>query len=220
MEPTEAISLTEGQRKVLEYIRQRQQEGGIPPTTREIQKALGFSSQTSVVQFLRALQRKGAINTMPHRARGVAPVASSPPRPETVEGALPVFIDVPLYGDIPTGLPGDGSMQEEHYLPVHAATMRLNARSRPFSYRMRGDSMIGAYIQEGDYIVFDAACEARPGDLVAAFLNREVTLQRYVVRDGRMYLKAENPRAGEMTPVQELRTQGVMVGLVRGVKII
>ena len=208
--------LTEGQRRVLDYIVQRQAQNGIPPTTREIQKALHLTSQTSVIQFLRALERKGMIRTLPGKARGVVAVPPSPPNTPSRPEGRSLFIDVPIYGEIQAGMPVDAPASTPDILPVHVDSMRLNARSRPFALRVRGDSMVGACIKDGDFAVFDAACEPRPGDIVAALIDGQSTLKRYVMRNGQPYLQAENPTFPELRPLLELTMQGVMAGLVRG----
>ncbi len=204
------------QQQVLDYLLQRQREEGIPPSTREIQAALGLGSQTQVVQLIHALQRKGAIRTLPGKARGIVavqPPASSPA--DDRSGSLSPFIDVPLCGEIQAGLPSDTSPQTGDTLPVHAAIMGLTPGSQPYALRVRGNSMTGACIQDGDYVVLDRAREPRSGDVVAALLDGQSTLKRYMVEDGKVYLKAENPLFPVIKPTRELLVQGVMVGLIR-----
>ena len=211
------------QRRVLDYLLARQARGEIAPTTREIKQALGIASQNSVIQFLRALERKGLVRTLPGKARGV--VAVSPPTEPAAQAAhrpdlRSFFIDVPLYGEIR----GEGSVGSPSplpaTLPVHAPTMRLTHRSRPFAWRMHGDYMKDVCIQDGDYVVFDAECQPRPGDVVAVFLDGMTTLKRYVVIGDQTYLKAENPRYRYLRPVDNLKAQGVMVGLIRGANLV
>ncbi len=207
------------QRRVLDYLLARQARGEVAPTTREIQQGLGIASQNSVMQFLRTLERKGLVRTLPGKARGVVAVSPTPPaadRPDTRS----LFIEVPLFGEIRGKSSVDAPAPLPATLPVHAPTMRLTARSRPFAWRMRGDSMIDACIQDGDYVVFDARCEPRPGDLVAVFLDGATTLKRYVVLGEQIYLKAENPRHQDLKLVDDLKAQGVMVGLIRGANLV
>jgi len=84
-----------------------------------------------------------------------------------------------------------------------------------FALRVRGDSMIGAHIVDGDVVILEDAKEVHDGDVVAALIDGETTLKRYVVERGRPYLKAENPRYPNLVPARELKIQGVMVSLVR-----
>ena len=90
--------------------------------------------------------------------------------------------------------------------------MRPNAKL--FALRVRGDSMIDASILDRD-IVFLTPREARPNDIVAALIDGESTLKRYLVQRGRPFLRAENPRYPDLVPATELVIQGVMVGLLR-----
>ena len=208
------------QRRVLDYLLERQARGEIAPTTREIKQALGIASQNSVMQFLRTLERKGLIRTLPGKARGV--VAVSPPAEPTAHrpDLRSFFIDVPLYGEIGGERSENGPSPLPTILPVHAPTMRLTHRSRPFAWRMRGDSMTDACIQNGDYVVFDAECQPRPDDIVAVLLDGVTDLKRYVVIGEQIYLKAESPRHRDLRPMDNLRAQGVMVGLIRGATLV
>ena len=215
-----ALEVSAPQRRVLDYLLERQARGEIAPTTREIKQALGIASQNSVMQFLRTLERKGLVRTLPGKARGV--VAVSPPAEPAAHrpDLRSFFIDVPLYGEIGGAKSEDGPSPLPTSLPVHAPTMRLTHRSRPFAWRMRGDSMKDACIQDGDYVVFDAQYEPRPDDMVAVFLDGATALKRYVVVGDQTYLKAENTRHRDVRPLDNLKVQGVMVGLIRGANLV
>src|SRR5213079_153589 len=84
-----------------------------------------------------------------------------------------------------------------------------------FALRVRGDSMIDAHIIDGDIVILEDSKEVHNGDIVAALIDGETTLKRYVMERGRPYLKAENPRYPNLIPARELTIQGVMVSLVR-----
>jgi len=75
--------------------------------------------------------------------------------------------------------------------------------------------MIGAHILDGDVVILEQAKEVHNGDIVAALIDGETTLKRYLVDHGRPYLKAENSRYPNLIPARELKIQGVMVSLVR-----
>src|SRR5206468_6551057 len=84
-----------------------------------------------------------------------------------------------------------------------------------FVVRVRGDSRIDAHIIVGDIVILEDSKEVHNGDIVAALIDGETTLKRYVIEHGRPYLKAENPRYPNLLPARELKIQGVMVSLVR-----
>ena len=219
-------ALTSRQQRVFDYIMERHREGDIPPSLYEIQTALKLTSKTSVAQFIRALVKKGVIRIMPGKARGILPVlpeATSHSRPDE----RPLFIDVQLQGDtdvhdvqlqgdIVAGPAVEACPEPGKTFPISVKGMGLTKNSKPYALRARGTSMIGKGIMDGDYIVLDAAREARSGDVVAALLDGESTLKTLVKEGKQTYLKAENPAFVKMMrPKRELKVQGVMVGLVR-----
>jgi repressor LexA len=81
--------------------------------------------------------------------------------------------------------------------------------------QVRGDSMIGKHIMEGDYAVFEHGMTPRPGDVVAALIDNESTLKTFVIEQGKPGLRAENPRYPQLLPASELVIQGVMIALIR-----
>jgi len=203
------MTLTQRQREVLDYIEDTQRRLGVIPTTREIQEHFGFASQTAAVNHLRALERKKAIVRQPGKARAVA-VASHLGRNE--------IIDIPIQGSIPAGHAEPNSAGEnpelEGTVSVDAVSAGLKKHSKMFALKVRGDSMIGAQINDGDLVILEQRMP-KNGDIVAALIDGETTLKRYVSTQGRPFLRAENPRYPDIHPVSELTVQGVMVALVR-----
>jgi repressor LexA len=126
------------------------------------------------------------------------------------------FSQVPLLGAIPAGFP---TFEEEHSeggVAVDLSSIGLSEGARTFALTVRGDSMIGAHIQEGDVVVLEYR-EPRDGDVVAALIDGETTLKRFVLDNGRPFLKAENPAYPDLIPAMELIVQGVVVALTRKV---
>jgi repressor LexA len=126
-------------------------------------------------------------------------------------------IAIPIFGTIPAGLPGDERQQPDGCISVDLETLRLPKGARVFALKVRGESMIGAGILSGDIVVFEFR-EPRNGEIVAALLDGETTLKRYVVQKGKPFLKAENPKFQNLIPAQELVIQGVQVALLRILK--
>ncbi len=196
--------LTERQRNVLEFIQNEQREKGVTPSTREIQSHFGLASQTSVMQYLAVLERKGFIDRHARKARAlITPV-------QKVR-----ITDVPIYGQIPAGMSTLTEQTIEGHVSLDARSVNASKNARTFALRVRGDSMIGAHILDGDIVILEDRKDVRNGDIVAALIDGETTLKRYVMEHGRPYLKAENPLYPNLTPARELRVQGVMVSLVR-----
>ena len=84
-----------------------------------------------------------------------------------------------------------------------------------FALRVRGDSMIGRHIVDGDFVILEHGPDPRNGDIVAALIDGDCTLKTYVVNGGKPFLKAENPKYPKMIPAQELVIQGVFRALIR-----
>jgi repressor LexA len=198
------IMLTERQRGILEFIQTEQREKGITPSTREIQHHFGFASQTSVMQYLATLERKGFLDRHARKARAlITPV-------QKVR-----ITDIPIYGQIPAGMATLTEQTIEGHVSLDMRSVNASKNGRTFALRVRGDSMIEAHILDGDLVILEDRKDVQNGDIVAALIDGETTLKRYVMEHGRPYLKAENPLYPNLVPARELRIQGVMVSLVR-----
>jgi repressor LexA len=196
--------LTERQKDVLNFIQKEQRENGITPSTREIQDHFGFASQTSVMQYLATLERKGFLDRRARKARSlITPL-------QKVR-----ITDIPIYGQIPAGMASLNEQAALGHVSLDAQTANISRNGRTFGLKVRGDSMVGAHILDGDIVILEPRTEVRNGDIVAALIDGETTLKRYIVERGRPYLKAENRRYPDLRPAQELRIQGVMVSLIR-----
>jgi repressor LexA len=196
--------LTDRQKSVLDFIQREQREKGVTPSTREIQKHFRFASQTSVMQYIAALERKGFLDRHARKARAL------------ITPAMKVRItDVPIYGQIPAGMASLTEQDIEGHVSLDTHSANVSKSRGTFALRVRGDSMIGAHILDGDVVILEQSKDVHDGDVVAALIDGETTLKRYVVNHGRPYLKAENPRYPDLIPARELKIQGVMVSLVR-----
>jgi repressor LexA len=196
--------LTDRQRDVLHFIQREQRDKGVTPSTREIQSHFRFASQTSVMQYIAALERKGFLKRHANKARALIT------RIQKVR-----IHDVPIYGQIPAGMATLTEQDIEGHVSLDADSANVSKNHSTFALRVRGDSMIGAHIVDGDIVILEQSKEVNNGDIVAALIDGETTLKRYVVDQGRAYLKAENPRYPDLIPARELKIQGVMVSLVR-----
>lgn len=197
--------LTTRQQEILDFIADSQARSGIIPSTREIQQHFGFASQTAAMNHLRALQKKGVIQRPAGKARAVA---------LTAHLEREAIIDVPIYGRIAAGYAETVEQENDGIVSIDAASVGLTRSRGVFALKVRGDSMIGADIHDGDLVILENR-EPRPGSVVAALIDGETTLKRYLLQRGRPYLKAENPRFPDLLPARELYIQGVMVALIR-----
>ncbi len=199
--------LTERQKELLNFLRAESANTGIMPSTREIQAHFGFKSQTAAMGHLRALEKKGVIQRLAGKARAVI-------FPESLEREE--IVDIPLYGNIAAGYAQDATEEKEAVVSVDVRSLGLShSRSdKRFALRVSGESMIEAHICDGDTVILEQR-EPRHGDIVAALIDGESTLKRFLIEDGKAYLKAENENYPDLTPINELSAQGVMVGLLR-----
>jgi repressor LexA len=202
------IMFTERQQEILDFIREQQDLRGMTPTTAEIMERFGFASPNAVTSHLHALERKGALLREPNKARGLVLAESYRGR---------AMIEIPIYGTIPAGLPADEQQEPDGCVSVDVETLRMPKGARVFALKVRGESMIGAGILSGDVVVL-AFREPRNGEIVAALIDGETTLKRYVIQRGKPFLKAENPRFQNLIPAQELVIQGVQIALLRILK--
>lgn len=201
------MDLTARQRQIAELIRRHLDETGYPPTRAEIAQALGFRSANAAEEHLRALARKGVIELMRGRSRGIRLVEPRQP------GGLPVV------GRVAAGSP---ILAEEHVEGHWAVDPGLFHPRADYLLRVRGMSMRDAGILDGDLLAVHSTRHAENGQIVVARLGDEVTVKRFR-RHGRwkhrVQLLPENPEF----PVieldlreQELVIEGLGVGLLRG----
>ena len=199
---------TERQQEILDFIREQQDLRGMTPSIPEMMEHFGFASPNAVASHLQALERKGAVRREPNKARGLVLADSYRGR---------AMVEIPIYGTIPAGHPADERQQPDGCISVDVETLRLPKGARVFALKVRGESMIGAGILSGDVVVLEFR-EPRNGEVVAALIDGETTLKRYVVQRGKPFLKAENPRFQNLIPAQELVIQGVQIALFRSLK--
>src|SRR5258708_12412775 len=196
--------LTDRQRSVLDFIQREQRDKGLTPSTAENQSHFRFASQKSVMQYIAALERKGFLQRHAGKARAlITPV-------QKVR-----ITDVPIYGQIPAGMSALTEQDIEGHVSLDTHSANVSKNHGTFALRVRGDSMIGAHILDGDVVILEQSKEIHNGDIVAALIDGETTLKPYVVDHGLPYLKPENSRYPNLIPARELKIQGVMVSLVR-----
>ena len=203
--------LTDRQQQILGFIQQQQDSGGLTPTLREIAARFGFSSPNAAQAHVQALRRKGFLQSLPGRARSLllANPNAPPDRPR------PRVVSVPIYGSIPAGLPREAAQEDEGCVLIDIDTLGIKPTARTFGLKVRGESMLGKSIIDGDIAILEHGVQPRPGDVVAALIDGQVTLKTFVLQRGKPYLRAENPRYPDLIPQEELQIQGVMVALVR-----
>jgi len=202
------IDLTKRQRQIADFIQRRQQDTGMTPTFREIADHFGFGSVGTVVDHIQALRKKGVLPEATGKARSLR--VQSPM--QTLRRSV---VDIPLFGSIPAGMGQDREQEPDGCVTVDVATIGFKPTRNTFALRVTGDSMIGKHICDGDIVVMEHGPDPRPGQVVAALIDRKSTLKTFLVRNGKPFLKAENPKYPELLPSDELMIQGVFRALIR-----
>src|SRR6266571_8751307 len=136
--------LTERQKNILDFIQSEQREKGITPSTREIQKHFGFASQTSVMQYLDALERKGFLDRHARKARALI----TPMQKVRIT-------DIPIYGYIPAGMATLTEQTALGHVSLDSRSANASKNARTFALKVRGDSMVNAHILDGDVVILD-----------------------------------------------------------------
>jgi repressor LexA len=197
--------LTPRQQQILGHIAQSIRKTGIVPSVREIGHALGMRSPSTVHQHLTALSRKGYLRRDGDRMR-VLEITDRTVRLDDEE-----IVTLPLVGRVSAGVPILAEQHVEDMIPVPRRFVGWNDNS--FLLTVRGDSMIGAGIHDGDLVIVRCQSNATVGEIVVALQGEDATVKRLAVADGRPYLQPENPA---YAPIYgEFEIIGKVMGLLR-----
>lgn len=196
-------ALTRAQHRLLTALRQRQEDGGLPPTLTELCQELGLSSKGSLHKQVQALVDAGLVEPMGGLARGVR-------LSQAAQHARP---SLPLLGRIAAGRPIEASFDAER-IDIPAS---LCPRGHAYVLEVRGDSMIDEGILDGDRVIIDADRQARRGDIVVALVDgREATLKRLGRLGPPLVLEAANPNyPAQILDPARVQIQGVLHALWR-----
>lgn len=208
--------LTTRQEEILTFVENHEWKNGYWPSIREIQEKFGFKSTNAVMGHLRALEKKSALERIPGQARTFRINRPNKPDFDNIPEDASEVVDIPIVGDIAAGYPDRVEPAGEiGRLQVGIDQVGFGNRRRNFALQVRGDSMVEAEIYEGDMVVIEPR-EACDGDIVAALIDGETTLKRFIKKGSEPpYLKAENKFYPELYPVNELTVQGVAKAVVR-----
>ena len=225
--------LTRKQMDLLNFIHKRLQKDGVPPSFDEMKEALDLRSKSGIHRLITALEERGFIRRLPHRARAIEilrlPESVEPAgfQPRVIEGALtpppatalPIeaanAFNLPVMGRIAAGTPIEAIQQVANNVSVPGEMLRNNGRH--YALEVKGDSMINAGINNGDIVVINEQADADNGDIVVALVDdQEATLKRLRKRGDVVALEAENPAyETRVYRADQVKVQGRLVGLIR-----
>ncbi len=201
--------LSKKQRAVRDFIATELAAGRPCPSHREIAAHFNFSSSYAGACHVRALIKKGALIADSGKARALRLADAF----KAVRRAA--VVDIPLFGSIPAGGARDREQETEGCVSVDVQSIGFKPTRNTFALRVTGDSMINRHIVDGDIVVLEHGPEPRPGQIVAALIDRKSTLKTFIVKNGKTFLKAENPKYPDLLPSEELMIQGVFKALIR-----
>lgn len=187
-------------KELFEYIRDFSMENGYPPTIREIQSRFGIKSTASVAYYLKQLEDENLIRRSKQKKRCIEVVGEVKAN------------QVPLLGDIAAGTPILAVENIDTYMPLPDGFFGTNMPL--FMLQVRGNSMIDAGINNGDYVVIRRQETAENGEIAAVMIENEVTLKRFYREDHHFRLHPEN-REMEDIITENAEILGILVGLLR-----
>ena len=229
--------LTKKQLDLLEFISKRVARDGVPPSFDEMKEALDLRSKSGIHRLITALEERGFIRRMAHRARAIEIVklpdtlAAKQPgfTPKVIDGDLPDLpppanamavenvhaLELPLMGRIAAGVPIESINDVPPSVAVPGAM--LSGNGKHYALEVKGDSMIEAGIFDGDTVVIRNVSTASPGDIVVALVDdEEATLKRFRRKGASIALEAANPAyETRIFGPDRIKVQGKLVGLIR-----
>lgn len=225
--------LTRKQLELLNFIQSRVTRDGVPPSFDEMKEALDLRSKSGIHRLITALEERGFIRRLAHRARAIEIVklpdamTKAGFTPHVIEGdrtdppanAMPVntvdAIELPVMGRIAAGVPIEAISEVSHHVAVPGSM--IAGRSHHYALEVKGDSMIDAGINDGDVVVIREQTTADNGDIVVALVEGyEATLKRFRRSGGMIALEAANPAyETRLLRGDQVKVQGRLVGLIR-----
>jgi len=219
--------LTKKQYELLMFINERVKEAGVPPSFDEMKEALNLKSKSGIHRLITALEERGFIRRMPHRARALdilklpdslagglkkSSRRSAPPLPRPSNDELSTSIAV--MGRIAAGTPIEALQSESHQIAIPIELMRSGEH---YALEVVGDSMIDAGIFDGDTAIIQRCDTADNGEIIVALVEgHEATLKRLRRKGDMIALEAANPAyETRIFRGEQIRVQGRLVGLIR-----
>jgi repressor LexA len=201
------LNLTKRQREIFDYVKSYGEEHGYPPTVRDIGKAIGLTSSSTVHAHLANLEKLGVLRRDPSKPRAIEVLVDKAKAAVSPSG-------LPLVGQVAAGQPVLAEENIEEYVPVPPIA---GGDEGGFVLRVKGDSMVGAGIFEGDYVVVRPQETAGDGEIVVALVEDEATVKRFFKEEDHVRLQPEN-EALDPIRSRDVQLLGRVVGVCRRVR--
>jgi repressor LexA len=200
------VDLTKRQKEIFDFIGRYAGKYGYPPTVREIGKAVGLHSSSTVHAHLANLEKSGLLRRDPSKPRAIELLVDKAKKAIRSPG-------LPLVGQVAAGQPILAEENIEEYLDVPDM---IGGEDGDYVLRVRGESMKDAGILEDDYVVVRPSDDAHDGEIVVALIGEEATVKRYFRESDHVRLQPEND-AMEPIRTTEAKLLGTVVGVFRKV---
>jgi repressor LexA len=200
------LSLTKRQREIFDYVKSYGEQHGYPPTVRDIGKAIGLTSSSTVHAHLANLEKLGVLRRDPTKPRAIEVLVDKAKAVVAPSG-------LPLVGQVAAGQPVLAEENIEEYVPVPEIA---GGDQGEFVLRVKGDSMVGAGIFEGDYVVVRPQETATDGEIVVALVEDEATVKRFFKEQDHVRLQPENDALDPILS-RDVQLLGRVVGVCRRV---
>ena len=203
-------SLSQNELNILNYIRKQVAEVGYPPSVRELCKAVGLKSTSSVHLYLSRLAEKGFITKGSLKTRALKVTGEN-----ASEAKDPDMLEIPLVGQVAAGMPILAEENIEEYVKLPQSMVKQNTKSEnTYMLKVKGDSMINVGIFSGDYIIVSKCQTAENGQIVVALLENEATVKTFYKEKDNVRLQPENDTMDPII-VKDVQIIGKVVGLIR-----
>jgi repressor LexA len=207
--------ITGKQKEILEFVNKEVQEKGYPPSVREICKAIGFKSTSTVYNHLERLRKMGYIHKDPLKPRAIRVVDF----PENkICNTRPGYfshkelINVPIIGKVTAGQPILAVENIEDTFPI---PVEIAQNGDVFMLTIQGESMVNAGILDGDMVLVRQQDVAENGDIVVALIEDEATVKTYYREKGHIRLQPENPYMEPIIVKNNMSVLGKVIGVFR-----
>lgn len=203
-------TLNQNEVNILNFIKKQVSENGYPPSVREICKAVGLKSTSSVHMYLNRLAEKGELEKTNLKTRALKLTNISAEKPEDIDS-----VSIPLVGNVAAGAPILAEQNIEDYFRISTSLLKkTNQSDSTYMLKVKGDSMINVGIYNGDYVIISKCQTAENGQIVVAMIDNEATVKTFYKEKDHVRLQPENDTMAPII-VKDVQILGKVIGLFR-----
>lgn len=206
-------ALNQNEVNILNFIRKQVAENGYPPSVREICKAVGLKSTSSVHMYLNRLAEKGELQKTNLKTRALK--LTNMPNVSSEKAEDIDSVSIPLVGNVAAGAPILAEQNIEDYFRISTSLLKkTNSADGTYMLKVKGDSMINVGIYSGDYVIISKCQTAENGEIVVAMIENEATVKTFYKEKDYVRLQPENDTMAPII-VKDVQILGKVIGLFR-----